>query len=119
MRFSIEPLLVDKTSQDYSHFRWLRLDPVAPTLNQITLKHSGRPVNQNSHNLYAVLGQFTPFYGRNPEVTAIFNRTVQELQATRINVNNGMPPTIAQARHAFTTASKNVILGERKKPEKN
>ena len=41
-------------------------------------------------------------------VTAIFNRTVQELQATELNANNGMPPTIAQAGRAFTTPSTQV-----------
>ena len=75
------------------------------------ITHSGRPAILHSLNLYAVLGQFTPFYGRNPAVTAIFYWTVQELQATELNANNGMPPTIAQAGRPFTTPSENVILG--------
>ena len=73
-----------------------------PTRTEMRITHSGRPAIQNSHNLYAVPGQFTPFYGRNPAVTAIFNRLVQELQATELNANNGMPPTIAQAGRSFT-----------------
>ena len=80
-----------------------------PTHTEMRITHSGRPAIQNSHNLYAVLDQFTPFYGRNPAVT------VQELQATELNANNGMPPTIAQTGCAFTTPSKNVILGGRPK----
>ena len=86
-----------------------------PTHTEMRITHSGRPAIQNSHNLYAVLDQFTPFYGRNPAVTAIFNRTVQELQATELNANNGMHPTIAQAGRTFTTPSENVILGGRQK----
>lgn len=101
------------------HPRWLRLHPAArPPRTEVRITHSGRPVIQNSHNLYAVLGQFTPFYGKHPDVTAIFNRTLQELQATQVNVNNGMPPTIAQGGRAFTTPSKNVICGGRPKTKK-
>ena len=89
------------------------MGPPTRTENRIT--HSRRPEIQNSRNLYAVLAQFTPFYGRNLVVTAMFNRTLQELRRTQLNVDNGMPPTIAQTGCAFTTPSKNVILGGRPK----
>ena len=79
------------------------------------ISHSGRTAIQNSRNLYAALGQFTPFYGRHTEVTAFFNQILEELQATQVNVNNGMPPTIAQAGRAFTTPSKKVKLDGRRK----
>ena len=88
------------------------------TRTEMRITHSRRPEIRNLRNLYAVLGQFTPFYGRNSAVTAIFNRTVQELQATELNANKWMPPTIAQAGRAFTIPSENVILGGRQKTKK-
>ena len=65
------------------HPRCLRINPVAPpTRNKISITHAGRHAIQNSYNLYAQLGEFTLFYGRNPEGTAIFNRIAHEFQAT-------------------------------------
>ena len=51
----------------------------------------------------------------NPQITVIFCRTGQELQATQQNMNNGMYPTIAQGGRAFITPSKNMILGRRQR----
>ena len=60
------------------HPRWRRLDPVAPpTRTEVRISHSGRTAIQNSRNLYAALGQFTPFYGRHTEVTAFFNQILE------------------------------------------
>ena len=53
-----------------------------PTRNKIPITHAIRPAIQNSYNVYAVFGEFTLFYDRNPEGTAIFNKIAHEFQAT-------------------------------------
>lgn len=107
----------DKIDLSTINSRWLRLDAVAEQMQTQIVIAEGRNhcIEKNRHNLYAILDQFACYYGKNEEITRIFDTAIQKLQETPQTLNKGMPPTIAQAGRAFVTPSKNVILGGRQK----
>ena len=97
------------------HPRYLRTSGDTKILSNIVITDETIiPSVKNRKSFLARLDQFLNYYGKNEEVDKILENTLNDLEKVKVIPNKGMPPTIAQAGHAFSYPSHNVFAGRQK-----
>lgn len=94
------------------HPRFLRDDKEFPSLPNTVLKENIEIEQAKTRsNFLARIDPFVSLYGRNKQVDNILDTALSELENLQVRPNQGMPPTLAQAGHAFQFPSHNVYAG--------
>ena len=98
------------------HKRYLRVNfSNQSASNEIAISVEPTSYPKTRENLLALIEPFASLYGKNKDINDIFDTTIAQLNALKINENPGMPSTIPQQGAEFIHPSRNVGRRKRKK----
>ena len=76
------------------------------------------PKDNNEFSYTNILARISPFASdaqRSPTIQKILKNTFEELEKTKVSINQNMPSKVILKGKPFVSPSKNVILGKKKK----